>query len=738
MRRHDPRAAGILLLAAVLPVRAAEPGKAPAEAVPAPPIPALPAHPRLLFHAKGLEALKARIAGHDWAKAQWETVRARADAWAKEIDAQGGAPELPPRGANWYHWYICPKHGAGLERGAPVGPWQWEHRCTVDKAVFRGDPAKPETDYDGCALATEHGRRAGGILDLGIAYRVTGERRYAEKARALLLAYAGRYLDYPLHTIRGEAKIGGGRVGSQTLDESTWLIPVCQGADLVWDALPEADRETVAAKLILPAAKEVILPHRLGVHNIQCWKNSAVGLAGFLLGDEALIRAAIHDPDRGYWTQVRKGVLADGTWWEGAWGYHFYTVSAIGPLTEAARNCGIDLYGPEYRRMFEAPLALAMPNLRLPAFSDSAEVDLKGRAAIYELAFARYADPRFALLPAGTTRKNDPALWFGADALPKAEDAPLRSRFAEASGCAILARGAGEAATWLALRCGPHGGGHGHPDKLGVQLYARGLVLAPDAGITRYGSPLHAGWYKTTLAHNTLVVDETSQQPAEGRCLAFGSAAGADVVMADAGAIDKRGVRFVRTAALLDEGLVVVLDQVRCDRERTLDVAVHLRGAWEGLPAGEAWLPPAKEGYRYLMDATTRPGGDGASLAVKVRDDWRAALALAGGAPTEVITATGIGAHAGDRVPVALLRRRAQSTAYAWAIALDGKAPELAWLPVAGADGGAADASVAAAVRVARPGGKTWHVAANPEKRAMAVKLKDGTTWAVGEAYGVR
>jgi hypothetical protein len=665
-------------------------------------------------------------------------VRGRADALAKEIEAKGGAPELPPRGSNWYHWYICPKHGAGLERGTSVGPWQWEHRCPVDKAVFRGDPAKPETDFDGCALATEHGRRAGGILDLGIAYRLTGEKRYADAARALLLAYAGRYLAYPLHTIRGEAKVGGGRVGSQTLDESTWLIPVCQGADLVWDALPEDDRAAVASKLLLPAAKEVILPHKMGVHNIQCWKNSAVGLAGFLLGDEALIRAAIYDSDRGYWTQVRKGVLADGTWWEGAWGYHFYTVSAIWPLTEAARNCGIDLYGPEYRRMVEAPLALAMPNLRLPAFSDSAEVDLKGRATAYELAFARYGDPRFARLVSTTTRKNDSALWFGADALPKADDTPLRSLLAEASGCAILARGAGESATWLALRCGPHGGGHGHPDKLGFQLYARGQVVAPDAGITRYGSPLHAGWYKTTLAHNTLVVDEASQQPAEGKCLAFGSAAGEDVVVADAGAIDKQGLRFVRAAVLLDENLVVVIDQVRCGKERTLDLAVHLRGAWEGLPAGTAWAPPEKEGYRYLKDATSRPAGDGASLAVNGKDDLRIALVLAGGAPTEAITATGIGAHADDRVPVAIFRRKASSTVCAWAIALDGKAPRLELLPARGADGAAIEPVVATAVRVTRPDGKARFVAVNPEKRAIQVALPDGTAWGVGEVYGVR
>ena len=127
---------------------------------------------------------------------------------------------------------------------------------------------------------------------------------------------------------------------------------MAQGADLVWDTLSEADRARSPTKLFLPAARDVILPHRMGIHNIQCWKNSAVGLTGFLLGDDALIKAAIDDPDRGYRAQMAKGVQGDGVWHEGAWGYHFYTLSALWPLTEAARNAGIDLYGEPLKKMF--------------------------------------------------------------------------------------------------------------------------------------------------------------------------------------------------------------------------------------------------------------------------------------------------------------------------------------------------------------------------------------------------
>jgi hypothetical protein len=166
--------------------------------------------------------------------------------------------------------------------------------------VVKSDPTRPDRDFDGCVLAGIHDRYAREIQADGILFQITHDDRYWKRGRDILLAYADRYLSYPLHTTRGEPKIGGGRLSPQTLDESVWLIPTAQGADLFWEKLSDTDRQTIADKLFLPAARDVILPHHLSIHNIQCWKNSAVGLTGLLLGDASLIQAAIDDPDRGY------------------------------------------------------------------------------------------------------------------------------------------------------------------------------------------------------------------------------------------------------------------------------------------------------------------------------------------------------------------------------------------------------------------------------------------------------
>jgi len=710
--------AGVLLLAALARPLLAAPD-------------ALPPHPRLLLDAAGIAALKTRIATAPWAKASWQELQAAAE------KSLGQPVELPPRGGNWSHNYVCPTHGARLSQGRKLGPWQWEHSCPVGRHVLRGDPSKATLDFDGNAIAGAHGRLAQQAVNHGLVFQVTGDARHAAQAREILLAYADRYLSYPLHDNQGRPG-SGGRVASQSLSEAGWLTTFTQGADLVWSTLSEADRQALEEKILRPALKESVLPRKLGIHNIQCHHNSAIGSVGFLLGDETLITTAIDEPKNGYRVQMEKGVLADGMWTEGASGYHFYTISGLWPLTEAARHCGRNLYGPKLQSLFDGPLTLAMPDFVLPNFNDSGLVALRSQADLYELALARFANPAYAPLLAGSDRRGRFALLFGALQLPPAAQATAAgSRNSPASGYAILQHGQGVNATWLCVKYGPHGGGHGHPDKNTFLLYARGEIVAPDAGTHAYGSPLHAAWDKTTLAHNTLVVDETSQKPATGKCLAFGQERGVDYAITEAGPAYP-GVRFTRTVALLNSNLLVFVDQVQADQPRTLDLAYHQAGVWQELPAGEPWTPPAANGYRHLLGATARTNSAaGLTVRTRIGADWQAAITLAGGEPTEIITGTGLLKTTEDRVPMLLQRRRAASTAFVWAIALDGKPVTLSPVAVAEAAGGAVEQSVALLVRV-KAEGADWSLLVNPSQRSLVAPLRDGGTWRSAAAFAVR
>jgi hypothetical protein len=676
----------------------------------------LPPTPRLLLNSNGLVALKERIASEKWARQAWAELVGAAE---KSLAAPF---TLPPRGGNWSHNYVCPSHGARLSQGKQLGPWQWEHICPVGHHVLKGDPSKATLDFDGNAIAGSHFNLAQQTVNDGLIFQVTGDSRYARKAREILMAYCERYLTYPLHDNQGKSG-SGGRVASQSLTEATWLIEIAEGADLVWATLSPDDRRNLEEKVLRPALDQVILPRRLGIHNIQCRHNSAIGLVGFLLADQKLIATALDDPQTGFRQQIEKGVRGDGLWLEGSSGYHYFTISGLWPLAEAARNCGVDLYTPKFRSMFDGPMALAMPDLVLPNFNDSGTVPLRTQADLYELAYARFRNPDYQSLLASSDRRGRLALLFG---LPLSGATPTigtsrTSRNLSASGYAILQRGNGEDATWLCLKYGPHGGGHGHPDKNSFILYSRGQILGTDAGTHAYGSPLHKDWDKTTLAHNTLVVDESSQEPATGRCLAFGSERGVEFAVTDAGPIYK-GVAFTRAAALLDSNVVVFVDQIQADAPHTYDLAYHQIGTWiepSRSREGEPWSSARGLGYTHLTQARSRKVNSG-GLTVRTRSPGfpSCSVVLSTTQPTETIRGYGILKTTEDLVPMLVQRRSAQNAAFVWAISLDGEPVELATKTVIDEQGKELALSEAAVVDVTTKT-RHWSLLVNPHGKKL-------------------
>lgn len=673
----------------------------------------LPPHPRLLLNAEGVASLKARIASAPWAKASWDELQRSAENSLEQ------AIVLPPRGGNWSHNYVCPTHGARLSQGKKLGEWQWEHICPVGHHVLLGDPSKANLDFDGNSIMGIHSEYAQEALNDGLVYQATGADQYAKKAREILLAYVERYLTYPLHDNQGRPD-SGGHVASQSLTEASWLISMAQSMDLIWAALTEEDRQLIAEKLLRPALNEVILPRRMGVHNIQCRHNSAIGLVGLLLGDQKLVSIAIDDPTNGFRRQLERGVTDDGMWIEGSSGYHFFTIAGLWPLAEAARNCGINLYTDKFCQMFEGPLALAMPNLVLPNFNDSGTVPLRNEADLYELAWARFGKSEFLPLIKDSNRSGRLALLFGATNLPSASAGSLSSsRNLKASGYAILQQGNGVDATWLCVKYGPHGGGHGHPDKNSFILYSQGQIVAIDAGTHAYGSPLHRDWDKTTLAHNTLVMDETSQAPAGGISLAFGSESGIDYSMTDAGPIYP-GVSFVRTVAMINSKLILFVDQVEANARHTFDLAYHQNGEWleplRDQKDVKPWLSPRLAGYVRLSQTVSRKiAGENRVLHTKVADQLQPSLVLAATGPTEAITGYGILKTTEDLAPVLIQRRETQRTAFIWAVALDGTAPRIDVTAVPDASGKILPLSKVALVKAAT-GKKEVSILVNPEE----------------------
>lgn len=517
-----------------------------------------------LFFAPGeREAIRRRISTDPAAKAWW------ADFSCSCSSNLCLAAAVPARGGQWWNYYFCRQCNLQLRTEADD-----RHVCPKCRQVYSGWP------YDDAALLLRHMKLAGAVRDAGLAFVLSENDRFFSFIRSVLLEYAAKYPKYELHDNQGKKSSSGGIVTSQALDDAGWLIGIVSGYDAVADRLSPVERTLIEERVLRPEAemlrRAVVGSRHVGNH--ECWHAAAVGLVGFALNDAELVAQA-EAASAGLDCQLKNGVLADGVWFELAWGYHFYTLNALMPFYRAKRNRGGAV--PEaIRRMLRAPIAQVMSGWRLPANGDTGNVafapgaygDLYAEAARWwpdDAVLAAWA----AAAPKGAKGR---ALWGSeadAAAMPR-----LASTCSDGSGLAALRLGRlpnGSPRTSLAFDFGPHGGWHGHLDKLSYELWHEGRCLSDDPGCGNYAQPLHFAWMRQALSHNTVSVDGRGQRPCEGKLLAFREEAGCAMVAASAPIAE--GVVVTRALALMED-LVLDLVWTEASAEHVYDWSFHAKG----------------------------------------------------------------------------------------------------------------------------------------------------------------
>ena len=601
--------------------------------------------PRLLLAPADFERIRATAQVEPWAAKVARDLQAFAAGWPashlREYGLTAWAP--PPEGGGWGGHYICPDHG-----GLTYTPGH--NTCPVCRKDYHGWP------WDYVIYSRRHLDNARAMRDLGLAYRLNGNPEFAAKARAILAAYAGLYPTLPIRSHKEWPAAGsrsGGRVTSQTLNESDWVIALAFGYDLVRETMSPAER-AAAERDVLRSASDVIARRDRSLGNWTTRHNAAHLAVGLVLGDRALVDLALN-AEFGFREQLRRGITAEGPWHEGSWGYHFY---ALGPLLQAremAARAGLAV--PEADRLrlsFDAPLACVLPDGTLPNFNDSGFTALRGFAHFYDIGYRLFGDRRYLRIVRGAERGLDALLWGSADAgegvVPE-----LTSNVLPQAGFATL-RASGSDHT-VAVKFGAHGGGHGHYDKLNFVSYAHGRTQAVDPGTQSYAFKTHATWDKVTLSHNTIVVDETTQAEATGRLLEWHPGSTATAIRVAAGPAYPHAT--IERLLVHTAGYTLDVCEVRAT-----DGAAH-RFDWIYHNAGQVTSPlalapytafPATAGYAHL--ASPR--------AVTTAADWNATfsqegsslhLRMLGDKNTTVVLGTGLGQDLTVPVPFAMARR---------------------------------------------------------------------------------
>jgi len=416
-------------------------------------------------------------------------------------------------------------------------------KADADKALSIPINVPAPKDGGGGFTHEQHKKNYSNMLNSGVVYQISGDKKYANYVKNVLLNYASQYEKWPVHPKRKNEK-DGGRIFWQSLNDFVWQVYTIQAYDLVYDGLSTKDREIIESKLFMPILKFFTQDrvHVLDmIHNHGTWNLAAVGITGYVLNKpdyvEMALKGSKKDGKTGYLTQINQLFSPDGYYMEGPY-YQRYALLPFILLAKAINNYQPELKIYEYR---DKLLSKAIQTSLQTSYTDKTFFPLNDAIKdktyesielVYGVDLA-YADikPDADLLDIASKQNrviiSDAGLKVAEDlAKGKAEPFKYKSlwirdgRNGDEGGLGVLRSGPNTDQQALILKAASQGMGHGHFDRLNLVFYDNNSEIFPDYGSSRFLNidtkggggylPENNTWAKQTVAHNTLVVDQTS------------------------------------------------------------------------------------------------------------------------------------------------------------------------------------------------------------------------------------
>lgn len=492
-------------------------------------------------------------------------------------------------------------------------------RTSIDSKIEQGVDVPVPLDAGGGYTHEQHKANGKTIYEAGMLFQQTGETKYRDFAVAVLQDYAELYPTLDLHPKVKPSTPS--RLFWQGLNEAVWLVYVIQGYEAVRDDISADDRADIEDNLIRPMADFLSegSPQTFDrIHNHGTWAAAAVGMTGYVLGDTEYSQKALYGLDKsgdaGFLKQVEQLFSPDGYYNEGPY-YQRYALMPFVLFAQAIEENQPELGIFDYR-----------DGVLKKAIYSTVQQSYAGRFfpindAIREKGL-NTAELRYAMAIAYDLT-GDPTLLdvvsYQNGVVPTPEGKALSEAIANGAAKPFVFESfslrdgsEGDRGALIALRSGPdrddgtlvfkptaQGLGHGHFDRLGILYYDNGHEIVADYGAARFLNvepkfggrylPENTSWAKQTVAHNTLVVDETSQFGGDWRVgetispelLAFEDTPGASFAAASLSSAYE-GVQLNRTVAMVNDKdgdhFVIDLVQAQSDLTHSYDLPIHFKG----------------------------------------------------------------------------------------------------------------------------------------------------------------
>lgn len=428
----------------------------------------------------------------------------------------------------------------------------------VDAEIALGIDTPVPKDYSGGYTHTRHKKNWIVLQKAGVLFQILRDEKYAIYVRDMLLQYAELYPTLPAHPkTRSYAR---GKLFWQCLNDSNWLVYVSQAYDCIYDWLSKKERKNLENNLFRPFADWISVKNPQfynRVHNHSTWGNAAVGMIGLVMGDEELVERALYgfkddilevgakDNDGGFIKEEgqKTGFLAnldepfspDGYYTEGPY-YQRYAMYPFLIFAQGLHNVKPELKIFEYKNGVLLKSVNALLNLTdadgefFPINDGQKGMSYYSRELVTAVDIAYHFggnNPELLSIAQkqGRVVLDDTGLSI-AMGIKEGKEKPFVKKSinlsdgsdGEQGGVGILRYG--EEDLTVVLKYAAQGLSHGHYDKLSFSVYERGEEVLQDYGLARFVNIEQKGggnylkenttWAKQTVAHNTLVQNETS------------------------------------------------------------------------------------------------------------------------------------------------------------------------------------------------------------------------------------
>lgn len=382
------------------------------------------------------------------------------------------------------------------------------------------------------------------MFNSGILYNLTGDAKYATLVKKMMMKYAA--LNPTLKNHPQATSTSPGRIFWQALNDANWMVYAGMAYDLIYNSLSPSERKQIEDGAFKPEVDYLTKDLKEWfdrLHNHSVWACAGVGIIGIASNNKDYIDIALYgsnkDGKTGFLAQMDNLFSPDGYYTEGPY-YVRYAILPYMLFANALNNTNPSLKIFEHRnKILHKALLTCLQQTNTDGVFFPMNDAIKDKdyttneiVTAINIAWKVYGNDNGLL----TIAKKQNRVMLNAGGLKIAASLAKSKNISDTypyktiestdgvkgneGGISVLRNGEENNLTSLIFKYASQGLGHGHFDRLNINLFDKGNEILQDYGSARfigieqkYGGrylPENTNYAAQTIAHNTIVVDETS------------------------------------------------------------------------------------------------------------------------------------------------------------------------------------------------------------------------------------